>query len=300
MENNLSLYHIFLSVAENGNITRAAEELFISQPAISKSIHRLEENLGTKLFVRSTRGVKLTYEGKILYDEVSKAFYTIRNGEELLKQSTSPGMGHLTFGASTTLCKYVLLPYLKDFISLYPNVRISIECQSTYETLSLLNSGKIDIGLVGKPSGLKSVEFKFLHEIEDIFVAADTYLTLLKERPGYSKNAPLTDATLMLLNKENITRQYVDENLRTLNLHPQNIIEATSMDLLIEFAKIGLGVSCVIRNFVKEELDDGSLCEVKMPVTIPKREVGFIYRKNAALSPALKNFLAFVDGFPRS
>lgn len=294
MDHSLSLYPVFLSVAENGNITKAADELFISQPAVSKAIHKLEENLGVTLFIRSTRGVKLTYEGKILYDEVVKAFSAIRNGEELLRQSTALGMGHLTIGVSTTLCKYVLLPYLKDFITLYPHVRITIECQSTYETFSLLESGKIDIGLVGKPNDLKSTQFQPLREIEDIFVASDTYLSLLSNKPSAENDALLADATLMLLNKENITRQYVDEYFHTFNLHPSNLIEVTSMDLLIEFAKIGLGVSCVIKEFVKEELSDGRLHEITLPVTIPKREIGFIYKKNTLLSPVLQNFLSFV------
>lgn len=294
MENNLSLYHIFLSVAENGNITKAADELFISQPAISKAIHKLEDNLGVKLFLRSTRGVRLTYEGRLLYDEISKAFYAIRNGEELLKQSSALGMGHLTIGVSTTLCKFVLLPYLRDFIKAFPNVRISIECQSTYETLPLLESGKIDIGLIGNPGDLKSGEFRPLRRIQDIFVASGTYLDLLQGQSGYESSAILTNATLMLLNKENITRRYVDDCLLAQNFHPQNMIEVTSMDLLIEFAKIGLGVSCVIRDFVENELAGRELYELKLPVTIPEREIGFIYRKNALVSPTLKNFLAFV------
>lgn len=295
MENNLSLYHIFLSVANHGNITKAAEELFISQPAISKAIQKLEENLGVPLFIRSTRGVKLTYEGTLLYEEVSKAFHSIRIGEEQIKQSKDLGIGHLTIGVSTTLCKYVLLPYLKKYIENYPHVRVSIACQSTHETLKLLDSGKIDIGLVGRPTDLRSMEFHTLKRIEDIFVATSTYQSNLKMHADYKEENPLESATLMLLDKENITRQYVDDYLHSSILNPSNLIEVTSMDLLIEFAKISLGIACVIKDFVQKELATGELIEFHTPINIPKREIGFIYKSNALKTLSVRNFISFME-----
>lgn len=298
--NNLSLYHIFLSVANQGNITKAAEELYISQPAVSKSIHRLESNLGISLFTRSTRGVTLTFEGQLLYEEVSKAFESIALGEKQLKDSATLGMGYIRIGVSSTLCKFVLLPYLNDFIRMYPHVRISIACQSTYETMHLLEEGKIDIGLVGSPEQLNGLDFHSLGEIEDVFVAAPQYLEHLKER--IPKNPELTleqmlmqNATLMLLNKENITRQYIDDYLREINLIPSNLIEVTSMDLLIDFAKIGLGTACVIKDFVKDELSQKTLTEIRLPLSIPKREIGFIYHNKGLSSIALQNFIQMVQ-----
>ena len=138
MESNLAQYRIFYAVAQEGNISRAAASLYISQPAISKSIQKLEESLGTPLFSRSSRGVRLTEEGALLFQHVKIAFDSLKAGEEQLRQMTELGIGHLRIGVSTTLCKYVLLPYLKKFIELYPHIRISIECQSTSHTLQLL------------------------------------------------------------------------------------------------------------------------------------------------------------------
>ena len=124
MEQNLSLYYIFHTVAEKGNISQAAKELFISQPAISKSISRLERSMNTTLFKRSSRGVTLTPEGKILYEYVEQAFLTIKTGEDTLARRQSLGISQLRIGVSSTLCKYVLLPYLQRFIKAYPHVRI--------------------------------------------------------------------------------------------------------------------------------------------------------------------------------
>ena len=144
MNQNLSSYWIFYTVANAGNISKAAKELYISQPAISKSIQKLEENLNCKLFSRSSRGVVLTEEGTMLYGHVKEAFETLSTGEDKLKRSIALGVGHLQIGVSATLCKYMLLPYLKEFIRRNPHISISISCQSTNETLRLLDENKTD------------------------------------------------------------------------------------------------------------------------------------------------------------
>ena len=237
MNQNLSSYRIFYTVANTGNISKAAKELYISQPAISKSIQKLEESVGCKLFSRSSRGVVLTDEGKLLYEHVSEAFETLTMGEEKLKRSIELGVGHLKIGVSSTLCKYLLLPYLKEFIRQNPHISISISCQSTNDTLKLLEDNKIDIGLIGKPENLKNIHFDFLEEIEDIFVAAKDYLRNLKAR-GIQKDHILQSSTLMLLDKNNMTRQYIDDYLQENQIIIKDSIDISDMDLLIDFARI--------------------------------------------------------------
>ena len=123
MNQNLSSYKIFYTVANTGNISKAAKELYISQPAISKSIQKLEESIGARLFERSSRGVTLTDAGELLYTHVKSAFETLTLGEDKLRRSIELGVGHLTIGVSSTLCKYVLLPYLKEFIKQYKELK---------------------------------------------------------------------------------------------------------------------------------------------------------------------------------
>ncbi len=292
MNQNLSSYRIFYTVANTGNISKAAKEFYISQPAISKSIQKLEESVGCKLFSRSSRGVVLTDEGKLLYEHVSEAFETLTLGEEKLKRSIELGVGHLKIGVSSTLCKYLLLPYLKEFIRQNPHISISISCQSTNDTLKLLEDNKIDIGLIGKPENLKNIHFDFLEEIEDIFVAAKDYLRNLKAR-GIQKDHILQSSTLMLLDKNNMTRQYIDDYLQENQIIIKDSIDISDMDLLIDFARIGVGVACVIKNFVREDLENGTLVEIPLGFPIHKREVGFAYKTTTKPSKSLAEFIHF-------
>ena len=305
MDQNLSLYKIFYTVASTGNISHAAEALYISQPAISKSIRKLEQSLNTTLFSRTSRGVRLTDEGALLFDYVKSAFDFIEAGEQQLKMALDLGIGHLRIGVSTTLCKYLLLPYLQRFIGLHPHIKIAIECQSTNQTLQLLEERKIDIGLIGRPERFSHIHFRPLTEIEDIFVSTRSYLdNLMLRLPGLScaqEHSPASiqeiakAGTLMLLDKENMTRQYINDYLKEHAIEPNNLIEISSMDLLIDFAKISLGIACVIKKFVEKELDDGSLIHIPLPCPIHKRQVGFAWPADITPSPSVKEFLDFLD-----
>lgn len=296
MNQNLSSYRIFYTVANTGNISKAAKELYISQPAISKSIQKLEESVGCRLFSRSSRGVILTDEGKLLYEHVRTAFETLTLGEEKLKRSIELGVGHLKIGVSSTLCKYLLLPYLKEFIRQNPHISISITCQSTNETLKLLEDNKIDIGLVGRPMNLKNFHFDFLEEIQDTFVATKDYIRNLRTR-GIQKEQILSSATLMLLDKNNMTRQYIDHYLQENQIAVKDSIDISDMDLLIDFARIGVGVACVIRNFVRNDLTNGNLVEIPLDIPIRKREVGFAYKAETKPSKSLGEFIRFYRNF---
>lgn len=296
MNQNLSSYRIFYTVANAGNISKAAKELYISQPAISKSIQKLEESLGCKLFSRSSRGVVLTEEGNLLYGHVRDAFETLTLGEDKLKRSIELGVGHLRIGVSTTLCKYMLLPYLKEFIKRNPHISISINCQSTNETLKLLDDNKIDIGLIGKPDNLKNIQFYYLDNIKDIFVATGDYLSHLSQR-GITEDEILQNSTLMLLDKNNMTRQYIDDYLQENQITVADSIDISNMDLLIDFAKIGVGVACVIKSFVKKELEDGTLIEIPLGIPIHEREVGFAYKSNLKPSISLQTFIDFYENY---
>lgn len=299
MEQNFNLYHIFYTVAKCKNISGAANQLYISQPAISKSISKLEQNLNTTLFTRSSRGVALTMEGEILFKQVEAAFNALRQGEERLKRVNELGIGHLSIGVSTTLCRYVLLPYLKDFIHQNPHVKLSIACQSSYQTIRALENGDIDIGLIGEPPRTSNLYFSPLTEIQDIFVTTRCYLDNLKKRmdiqsPGNHLSI-YSEATLILLDKDNLTRQYVDKYLSRDLIDNDRVVEVSTMDLLIEFAKIDLGIACVISDFVKKELESGELIRLKSPVSIPKRKIGFACRQNDTDNDMIQKFLAITE-----
>ena len=293
MNQNLSLYRIFYVTARHGNISHAAKELFISQPAISKSIRKLEEALQVPLFTRSSRGVTLTEDGKLLYEQVQEAFRSIDLAEETLRHRHALGISQLRIGVSTTLCRYILLPYLQRFIQEYPHVKVTIHCQSSYQTIELLENRQIDLGLIGRPAGKLACHYQPLQSIQDTFVCTHTYLENLQIREG-SKNLTETlkaNATFMLPDDANITRQHIDAALKNGGIELNSFLEVSTMDMLIEFAKIGLGIACVIREAVQKELDTGLLTEITLGPRIPTREIGFICRRTEQEIPAIQAFL---------
>lgn len=349
MEQNLNYYKIFYEVAKTGNISKAAENLYISQPAVSKSITKLETSLNHTLFTRSKKGVRLTEEGETLYRHLSAAFESIETAENTLKRIGQLGMGHLRIGVSTSLCKYILLPYLQDFIRDNPHVKVSIECNPTYETIQLLKQGKIDIGLICETPLDRQFHFMPLRTIQDTFVTTQTYLDNLilrendsidtlkdcddetddnpdcksmKTSPPYSDgeevltNIPnvaglllftepaapseitlsakeiLEKSNLMLLDKENISRIYIEKYFEAQNIHPGQVLEINNMDLLIDFATIGMGVACVVREFIASYIDSGQVTEISLDCDIPQRTIGFIYDEHT-LSNITRKFIEF-------
>lgn len=296
MEQNLSQYRIFYAVAKAGNISKAAKELYISQPAISKSISKLEDSLNTVLFTRNSRGVQLTEEGRILFDHTRSAFDELTLGEQELKRIKEFHLGHIRIGVSNTLCRFIMVRYLKGFIRQYPHVKITIETQSTMHTLAMLEQQRIDIGLVAEPKSQKNLVFVPVMDIEDIFVATPAYLENLKLREGADADV-FQVGNIMLLDKHNITRNYIDDYMTVNNIKANNLLEVTTLDLLIEFARIGLGIGCVIKEFVKDDLDSGRLVQLKLGTPIHKRTIGFAYRANRT-SRALETFINFCRNNP--
>lgn len=291
MEQNLSQYKIFYEVAKAGNISKAAKELYISQPAISKSVSKLEDSLKVTLFIRNSRGVQLTEEGKLLYNYTKTAFEAIGKGEQELRRRKDFPMGHLRIGVSNTLCRYLLLPYLKGFIEQYPHIRITIQSQSTSHTVHMLERQHLDLGLIARPSNRRPLSFQPVMDIQDVFVTTKYYLDHLYVREGKDTDLFQT-GNILLLDRNNMTRRYIDEYLNENHLAPKQLLEVSTMDLLIEFVKIGMGIGCAIREFVQEELSSGLLIEVPLAAPIQKRTVGFACHPSA-VSTALGHFLEY-------
>ena len=291
-ESNLNRYRLFCAVAECESISKAAELNYISQPAISKAITKMEESLGTVLFNRNHRGVTLTDEGKVFYDELKSAFDIIKAGEDKLRSINELGIGRLRLGASSVLCKAMLLPYLKGFINENPHIKITIECQSSSRIHKMLMDGVIDVGLMVKPDNMTELSFISLGEIEDIFAATPNYLDNLALR---NESDIFENANIMLLDSENVSRHHVDKFFKENNIEPKHILEVSNMDMLIEFTKIGMGVSCVVKQFVEKEIECGELREIPLNSKINTREVGLAFIKTSRLNTTMKKFIDYVN-----
>lgn len=292
MEQSLSQYRIFYEVARLGNISKAAKELYISQPAISKAISRLEGNLDISLFTRNSRGVQLTLEGQMLYEHTKTAFDSLNRGEMELKRIKEFNIGFIRIGVSNTLCKYILLDYLKGFVEKYPHIKVTIDSQSTNHTITMLEQQHIDLGLIAEPKGKRNLTFIPIMDIEDIFVATPNYLANYRLREGDADIFQI--GNIMMLDSDNVTRHHVDNYLLEHHIEINQVIEVTTMDLLIEFAKIGLGIGCVIKEFVQKELNNGTLVEIPLEVSINKRTIGLAHHSSAR-SSALTAFLEFCN-----
>jgi DNA-binding transcriptional LysR family regulator len=289
------LYRVFFIVACCGNISAAAGKLFVSQPAVSKSIHKLEDLTGCTLFIRGSRGVRLTTEGRILFAYVQDAFGHLENGEQVLQKIRNRQEGMVRIGISTILCRHFFLPFLEDFHKRYPGIRITVVTRPSVETIKLLEQGQIDFAVISIPEDRSGFVYHDLLSIEDIFVAAGGQ----RQTSRPVAVADLAGYPLMMLEKDNLTRRYVDAWLAGQGVVLQPEIEIGSMEFLIEFAKIGLGIALVIKNFVTEELRQGALVQIPLVPAIPVRQVGIAVPKNLPQSIAAETFIEFLLAAPR-
>lgn len=283
------LYKVFYYVATYKNITHAANQLFTSQPAVSKSIKKLEELTNCTLFVRSQKGVTLTSEGELLFEYVQKAFNYLISGEKMIERINNKEEGVVKIGISNTLCKYFFFPHLEKFHQVYPNISIQIMNQSSPNTFTLLDECSIDFGIISIPKNHPNFNYIGLMTVHDIFVT---------KNPNHVDCYPLeilADHPLMLLDKENQTRIYIDDFLKGNRLELKPEIEIGSMDFLVELAKIGIGTACVIREFVQEELSSGILHEICITPAPMPRKIGIVHKAHVPLSIAAKTFVEFLE-----
>ena len=288
MNVDLELYKIFYYVAKNHNITKTANELHVTQPSVSKAIKNLEEQLGCTLFIRNKYGVDLTEEGKVFYEKIKDAFSIIKSAEDSLDNMLNLNEGVINIGASNTITKKFLLPYLKDFHEEFPNIKINITTNTTKVNFKNMRNGIVDILILNLPYPIPNdFEVIPLCDLHDIFVANKDY-QFLKDKELSIKD--ISEYPLVLLSKGANTRYFLDDYTSSLGINLEAFAEPTSFSLVVEFAKLGLGIGYVTREYLDDELD-GELFEIKTKEKIPSRKLGIVIRKNQELSHASKMFL---------
>jgi len=291
---DLNLYKVFFIVSKYKNISHASEVLYVSQPAVSKSIKTLENALGVKLFLRSSKGVTLTSEGEVLYNHIANGFEEFLLGERLIEKLKNKDMGNIIIGVSTAIGKNYLVPKLESFIKIYPNFKINIINRPTIDTVQLVQEDKIDLAIVGPPHNDDNLQFVKLSKIHDILVASPDYL----EKLSYTSLEDLFNrGSFMLLENPNVTRNHIDNYFLNQNVSITPDIEASNMDFLIECAKIGLGITSVIKEFILEDLKNKKLKEIPLDTPIPQRHIGVIYKNASNLSIASKTLIDYLKNY---
>lgn len=289
MDGNLEYYKVFYYVAKEKNLTKAAEFLSISQPAVSQSMKLLEANIGAKLFLRTARGVRLTPEGEILYDYVKGGYEQIAHGEQVLKKLMNLEAGELHIGASDMTLEFYLLSYLERFHELHPDVKVKITNAPTPETLKNILDGSVDLCLVSTPFEVgDGMEVRPVREIEDIFVAGRRYTQLKNHMTDFKE---LLDYPIISLEENTSTRKYMDELLaqNDVVLHPE--FELATSNMIVQFALRNLGIGCVVRDFAQSEIESGRLFEIRFNKMIPKRQICVVTNQKLPTSFAAKGLL---------
>ena len=280
MSVKLELYRVFKEVAEVGNITAAAQALYISQSAVSQSIKQLERDLQTRLFARNSRGVTLTAEGQMLYEYVRSAMGLLETGEEKLSQTRELQMGQLTIGASDTVTSQFLLPYLDTFHKRHPAIHIQIVSGRSHKVLGLLRSGKVDIAFASTPADDAGLRIYPCFDTHAIFVAGAEYPCDFRHVYTLEEIAAFP---LILLERKASSRLYLERFFlqNGLKLNPE-----------IELG--GFGVAGVTEEFVRKELDSGRLKKLKTSFEIPARSVDMCLLSDVPQSAAAERFTDFV------
>lgn len=278
MNINLELYKIFCVVANTGNITKASEELMISQPAISKSIKNLEEQLGGDLFIRTKRGVILTDEGKEFYQYIKKAMEYIDNAERKFNDLINLDTGCIKIGIGSTLTKEFLMPFLEIFHEKYPKIDIKIINNITSNLLEQLKNGFIDLVIMTLDNQDYS-DFNIIKckERNDCFVANPKYYDLTNKKLSLKD---LNNYPLILQLSGSNTRNFLDDFAKENNVSLKPTIELANYSLVVEFAKLGLGIGYATKEFIKKDLDNQNLFILKVKENIPTRYISIVTAKN--------------------
>jgi len=294
MNINFELYRIFYTVANTKNITKAAEELMISQPAISKSIKNLEEQLGGQLFIRTKRGVILTDEGKEFYNYIKRAMEYIYNAEHKFTDLINLNTGTIKIGISSTLTKEFLIPYLEEFHKRYPKIDIQITTNLSSELIPKLKNGLIDIIIFNVIDNKfdKDIEVVECKKIQDCFVVNNTYKDLLGKKLSFKD---LNAYPLVLQSKASNTRIFLDNLANNHNVILKPIMELASYSLVVEFAKIGFGIGYVTKDYIKKELKNNELFILDIKENIPKRSIGIATSKTHLPSFSTKKLIEIIN-----
>lgn len=277
MEIDIELYKTFYYVAKYKSITKAAEMLYISQPAVTMSIKKLEEQLEMTLFTRTKRGVILTNEGKVLYEYVKQAMESLKIGENRINNLKKLDTGNIRIGIGTTLTKYFLMKYLDKFHKLYPKININIDTSMTVDILKKLENGLVDIAIITTDKlDYKDFNIAYSRNIQDIFVASKEYYDVIGKKTSLDN---LNNYPLLLQSPNTSTRNFLDNFSLKHGIRLNSSMELASFSLVLEFSKIGMGIGFISKDFVENEINKKELFEIKTVPEIPKRKILVLTKK---------------------
>ena len=290
MDINYELYKVFYFVASTLSFSEASKQLFISQSAVSQSIKALEKKLDQTLFIRSTKKVQLTPEGEILLRHVEPAINLIKRGEAQIIDSASTG-GQIRIGASDTICRYFLVPYLERFHKEFPNTHIKVMNQTSLKCVDLLETGQVDLIVTNYPNtNLGSFSaVKKIKDFKDVFIANDDFKELRGKKLSLKE---LSNYPILMLDRKCTTSEFLHNLFQQNQLDLVPEIELSSNDLLIDLARIGLGIA-FIPDYCLPSLDDLFIVETEQE--LPTRQLVVAHNDHVPASKATTEFLKYFE-----
>lgn len=276
MNINFELYKVFYEVANCKSISKGAQKLMISQPAVTQAIQTLEAELGGKLFIRTPKGVILTNEGMELYNYIKEGMNYFINGTNKFMSLKNLEVGVLKIGTTTTIATYFLMPYLEDFHSKYPNIDIIIINDLTENIIKKLRNGSVDIIITAIPNyKINDITFNNIVNLTDIFVGGNKY-----KNKKYNNINDLLKEDILLQKFPSSTRKNFDDFLNEKNLKCNPKMEVVSHGLLTKLTENNFGISILTKEFIKDRLDN-SLFEINVKTNIPNRKLGYAIKNNS-------------------
>lgn len=287
---NLELYRVFYTVAKCGSLTRAAQELYISQPAVSQAIKQLESQLGVALFNRTHKGMDLSATGgKLIFKQVEDALNLLEQAENTLLELKTTASGTIRIGATDSIFAHLLADKIAEYNLKYPAVKIELISSTSPNILESLHEGQCDVAFINLP--VQDDEVRLLGTVthlSDIFVVGKKFAKL-KGKEIELKD--LQDMPLLLIEKNTVFRRELEKYAESLGVHLSPDIEVANWDFMEKLVVKGMGVGCIPREYCKKDLQSGDLIELNVTPPPPVRGVGIALAKNVPLSFAIKEFL---------
>lgn len=291
MENvNLEYYKIFYYVATYQNLTKAAKILCISQPAITQSIKRLENQIGYSLFFRTKQGMQLTDAGLILFDHLKYPMENILNSKSILDKSLNKDDIVIKIGAGNTIVKYYLIDIIKNMTKKYPKLRFEIVDDSSHQLINLMDENLLDIAIFNAPiNTTHDHPITLIEEIEFAFLA---HKDLIKDTKKTYTLKEITELPLVIQKGSSNSRRFLDKLFNDNHTELNSTYELLTYSLVVDFIKSGLAIGFVNKDNFQEELKNKEIVELKIDIPIPKRRIELAVNRQIKNNKYIDEFIS--------
>ena len=290
---NYNLLKIFVCVAEEGNITKASEKLFISQPAVTKSIKQLEEEMQGELFVRKNKGVVLTNEGKHIYDKVVKILSELENVYMYCPNTKKLESGILRLGTTTSNITLLISKQLNSFLKKYPNLDINVRRGEENELTSLLINDEMDLAVMDSEFVRPELEIIQKYSVNYAVVGSKEIMEKYKDKPMTKQE--FAQSNLALISSGKTSRQNIDNYFAAFGIRLDAKYELESYSLIYELIKQGVAVGVVNPQYFRNEIERQKIYVINTDFKIDSRIICLVGHKNAKNNHIKDEFIQFLE-----